>query len=390
MKKNSGAISALYLQGLIQGIAFTTIPAAGNFLTSSQGFNLTTSQYGSLFLPMILGAILSSFFGGELAKRIGIKVIFGIGGVFNIAAMAIFAALPLTNTFLPLLYIGMFLLGSGFGANLTTLNSFVLHYFPKKSSAALTALHSCLGIGTAIGPLTFSSFLKMKMWWVDPLLISAAFLILLVWSLVVFPLRINFVKTKKTIHSSHGTAHWIIYVAFASIALLYGICETTFGNWGPYFLHNQRGFSQTLADEALALFWGTLTAGRIIVVILCLSIAPKWIYRSLAPIIITALIVLLLTTNQSMALIAFALAGLGCSAFLPLTINLAQKSFMPIAQAVSGEMVAIYMLGYGLAAEGIGLIHRYTTMSWNMLFCWLILVSGLIALLTFIVARRKT
>lgn len=66
-------IATLYLIGLVQGISFTLIPGASAFLVSSQGFHLLPSQYGQLFIPMILLAILSSFFGGVVAKKWGIR-----------------------------------------------------------------------------------------------------------------------------------------------------------------------------------------------------------------------------------------------------------------------------------------------------------------------------
>jgi hypothetical protein len=51
---------------------------------------------------------------------------------------------------------------------------------------------------------------------------------------------------------------------------------------------------------------------------------------------------------------AFGLAGLACSAFLPLTISLGGEEFSRLRAVISGELIAFYQIGYGLAAFGVG------------------------------------
>ena len=50
----------------------------------------------------------------------------------------------------------------------------------------------------------------------------------------------------------------------------------------------------------------------------------------------------------------FALAGLGCSALLPLTISFGQAQLATMATAAAGAIIACYQVGYGLAAFGVG------------------------------------
>ena len=53
-------------------------------------------------------------------------------------------------------------------------------------------------------------------------------------------------------------------------------------------------------------------------------------------------------------MLAFGLAGLGCSALLPLTISFGQKELPAVSAAVAGGVIAFYQLGYGIAAFGVG------------------------------------
>jgi hypothetical protein len=52
--------------------------------------------------------------------------------------------------------------------------------------------------------------------------------------------------------------------------------------------------------------------------------------------------------------LAFGLAGLGCSALLPLTISFGQEELADIAATLAGGVIAFYQLGYGIAAFCVG------------------------------------
>jgi hypothetical protein len=55
-------------------------------------------------------------------------------------------------------------------------------------------------------------------------------------------------------------------------------------------------------------------------------------------------------------ILAFGLAGLGCSALLPLTISFGQSELTSYA-GVAGGVIAFYQVGYGIAAFGVGPLH---------------------------------
>jgi hypothetical protein len=58
--------------------------------------------------------------------------------------------------------------------------------------------------------------------------------------------------------------------------------------------------------------------------------------------------------RPALGVLAFGLAGLGCSALLPLTISFGQEEFVAVSAAVAGGVIAWYQVGYGLAAFGVG------------------------------------
>jgi predicted MFS family arabinose efflux permease len=66
------------------------------------------------------------------------------------------------------------------------------------------------------------------------------------------------------------------------------------------------------------------------------------------------LIALLPDDEPALGVVAFGLAGLGCSALLPLTISFGQEELTAFAAAAAGGVIAFYQLGYGIAAFGVG------------------------------------
>ena len=46
--------------GLLQGIALVTFPAASEIFTAADAYNLSNTQYGTLFVPQVITAVSTS------------------------------------------------------------------------------------------------------------------------------------------------------------------------------------------------------------------------------------------------------------------------------------------------------------------------------------------
>jgi hypothetical protein len=53
----------VYAAGVAQGIALVTFPAVSTVLTDPKEYDLSKTQYGSLFLPQVLTAITAALLG---------------------------------------------------------------------------------------------------------------------------------------------------------------------------------------------------------------------------------------------------------------------------------------------------------------------------------------
>ncbi len=138
--------------------------------------------------------------------------------------------------------------------------------------------------------------------------------------------------------------------------MLYGICETVNGNWSQLDMTRELGASTTVAAIALTAFWAMVTAGRIGVAAVQRWLPTRVAYHALPLVLAVAFVIIAVLPGggTGAGILAFGLAGLGCSALLPLTISFGQEQLIPIAAAMAGGVIAFYEIGYGIAAFGVG------------------------------------
>ncbi len=385
MKKNLREALVVYLIALLQGMTFSTIPSASQFICAPAGLNLGIANYGLIFIPMVIGAIAASFLSAGLCKRVGLKKILILSLISNILGLSLFASASfLKMALFPCFLMLMTFLGLGFGGMISSLNPLIFYYFPSAASSAITALHAFLGIGTALGPLLFTFSLRIEFWQLDPLIMIILF-IAFGWI------------GHKVIDDSYALSEKIsktpltkFFLFFAFIAVIYGFIETAFGNWGIIYLFKERSFSYVQASIALSIFWFSVTAGRLVAAFVTLKIGSLWIYRSLPIILAFSLIFMHEVTTPLLLYLVFATAGIGCSCFLPLTISLASTQYQACASKVSGILIALYMSGYAIASEGFAMLQKEYGLSIGSLFFLSIIPVTLLVYMNSVVTIKKS
>ena len=95
-------------------------------------------------------------------------------------------------------------------------------------------------------------------------------------------------------------------------------------------------------------------------------------------------------TNSLLGVLTFALAGLGCSALLPLTISFGQKELTTIAASAAGGLIAFYQIGYGIAAFGVGPLQKWAGLDLNILYGGTATVALAMAAVSFVVTRKSS
>jgi len=381
-------IAAVYVAGVIQGLALVTFPAASTVFTSPQHYGLSSTEYGSMFVPQAIMAILASLLGAGLTRRLGIKRIYLLGLAADLVSMALLLSsqFVMSNGLVAysMLLLATTSLGIGFGLTVPALNTFTAAFFPKKIDSAVLVLNALLGLGTVLAPVFVAVFIGLGLWWGLPLLAVVLLLALLLFSLSL-PLQ---AETDKTTQSQKGkTALPARFWIFAAFALLYGVCETMNGNWATLYMSQSLGATSATASFALMAFWGMATIGRVLFAAIAKRFPPNRTYRLLPFVIAVGFVVIayLPVGSSFLGILAFGLTGLGCSALLPLTISFGQEDMKTIAVSVAGGMIAFYQMGYGIAAFGVGPLEDYAGLSLNSLFGFAAVVALILTALSFVV-----
>jgi len=387
-------ILTVYAAGLIQGVALVTFPAASAVFTSSSDYGLSSTEYGAMFVPQAVMAIISSLLGAGLRKRLGTKRIYMLGLSANLLAMTLLVASRFVmkehSLAYAILLVATAFMGIGFGFTVPALNTFAAAFFPKKVDRAVLVLNALLGLGTALAPIFIALFVGLGIWWGLPVLVGA-----LIFGLLLFSVTqtLNEGATARAAHAHKGknkfpARFWI----FAAFALLYGVCETMNGNWAVPYMTKHFGASAAIASLALAIFWSMVTAGRILFAAIEKWFPEKIVCRVLPFVVAAAFITTACVpkTNSLLGILTFALAGLSCSALLPLTISFGQKELTAIAASAAGGLIAFYQIGYGIAAFGVGPLQTWAGLDLNVIFGGTAVVALAMAAVSFVVTRKSS
>ena len=384
----------MYAAAVVQGVALVTFPAVSAVLTSPAHYGLTPTQYGGMFVPQAVTAILASLLGAGLARRLGGKwmLLGGLGA--ELVAMALlfasqFIAGRHTLAFCVLLTATGFL-GAGFGLVVPALNTFTAAFFPQRVDGAILTLNALLGVGTALAPIFALIFVNLGFWWGLPVLVGVLGLAV---GLFAGRLPLDADDSASSSHAPNHTAHTIqprfwIYAAFA---LVYGICETMNGNWASVYLSTDLGASAAQAALALTVFWVSVTGGRVLFAAVARWCPPVWTYRALPLVLAVAFVALAAVPrgHAVLALVCFGIAGLGCSALLPLVISFAQKELTAMGAAVAGGLIGFYQMGYGIGAFGIGPLQTWRRLTLGSMYGSMAVLALGMATLAFVLSVNR-
>ncbi|MGO8862674.1 MAG: MFS transporter, partial [Acidimicrobiales bacterium] len=257
---------------------------------------------------------------------------------------------------------------------LGSISTYAGAFMPDRRDVALTALNVLLGLGTALSPFLIALFTDVAQWWYLPLIAAAGLAVLFVVALVQ-PMDVPAGERQAT-KAAIPSLFWL----FAGALVIYGVGETMFGNWGTTLLTGH-GVKATSAQDALAVFWGSVTLGRLAIALVSGRIRSTRMYVVLPWAMALALVLAPLARGAGAGIAVFAFAGFACSGFFPMTIGYGESTFPNIVELAAGWLIAAYQVGYGLAAFGGGALQNAVSLSTVFrLTAGLVAVMALLAL----------
>jgi FHS family glucose/mannose:H+ symporter-like MFS transporter len=385
-------IGVVYSAAVVQGLALVTFPAASSIFTSPAGFGFDSTRYGTMFVPQVVLAVLASGLAPKLARQWRLRQVMLAGFACNIVSMALLALTRLLlgapDTAFGVLLVATGALGLGFGATVMALNTYAEAFFPQRADGAVLALNALLGLGTALAPVLVAIVVGLGVWWLLPVVV-ACIMMLIFGIALTEPLSASVGTAVAGAPTSVGLKNlpdrfWF----YAAAVFLYGILETPNGNWASLYLSVERGVSAQGASFALAAFWTMVTAGRVLITFLSRAVPARWIYVALPILLLIVFQVSSRVQDEAEGIVVFGLAGLACSAFLPLSISFGGDEFPYLSAVMAGELIAFYQLGYGVAAFGIGPLRDGIGLPFSTIFAIGSIVAVPLVVVAWFVIRR--
>ena len=380
-------IGVVYGAAIVQGLALVTFPAASSIFTSPDGFGFDSTRYGAMFVPQVVCAVLASALAPKLARRWSLRRVLLAGFAADIVSMVLLALsrllLGAPDTAFGVLLVATAALGFGFGATVMALNTYAEAFFPAAVDRAVLVLNALLGVGTALAPVLVAAVLALGAWWLLPVAVACVFVLIFAIALTQ-PLAAESVAGPSIGWMNLPPRFWL----YAASVFVYGILETLNGNWTIIYLTSERGVPARGAAFALAAFWIMVTLGRVAIALISRYVPARWIYAALPALLLLTFQLAARAQGQSGGIIALGLAGLACSAFLPLSISFGGKEFPHLSAVMAGELIAFYQAGYGVAAFGIGPLHDPLGLPFATIFAAGSLVALPLVLIAYLIVRR--
>ena len=364
------------------GLAMASLGPILPFLADHIGVSL--GQISFLFTASSLGYLTGSAGGGRLYDRFK-------GHHLMMIALGIMILMSLVIPFVPVFYLllaVMFLFGLGQGAVDVGGNVNLLWVYQSRVGPYMNALHFCFGVGAFLAPIVVHHVMNLAggaITW--PFWVLA---ILFLPSLVgLWLLRSPTNPEKEDESKESSPVDYRLVILMMVLFFIYVGVETGFGGW--IFTY---AIETGIADEAGAsymnsIFWGALTLGRLVSVLLAKHLKPSTILIGNFSLSIAFLgLILIWPLNASVVWVASAGLGFSLSSVFPTLLALGE-SRMKITGAVTGLFFLGSSLGGTLLPMLMGQIFEYIGAYQIMLILLSGVVMGLIVLFSVILASNR-
>ena len=315
---------------------------------------LDEATLGLLLLCLGAGSILAMPIAGLLATRFGCRKV-TIGGTLLICL-----ALPLlaTASSIPLLIATLFIFGAGLGVVDSTVNLQAVIVERASGRNMMSGFHGLFSVGGIAGAAGVSALLALGL---SPL-----------WAIAVVIVLILGALAKAAPHllpygsESSGPAFAIphgVVLFIGALCFIVFLAEGAMLDWSAVFLTTEKSMGDAYAGLGYAAFALTMTAGRLFGDTVVKRLGPTRVIVTGGLFAALGMGLATLAPGWEVALLGYALVGVGCSNIVPVLYSaVGKQTVMPEHIAVP----AITTLGYAGILAGpaaIGFIAHASSLS---------------------------
>ncbi len=227
-------------------------------------FNLPLDALGSLLVMFTAGYLVSSFISGRLLSLMSVGTLLALSCLATAVSLIGYAIAPAWPIIVALAIVA----GLGAGAIDAGLNTFAATEF---SARMVNWLHACYGVGATAGPVIMTSVLAARHPWQRGYAMVGGWQLALAFSFLVTRRLWPPVSSKAAPFSAKITrasnistlklpAVWLSVAVF----FVYTGIEAAAGTWAYSLFTEARGVSMLTAGAWVSIYWGGLTAGRLL------------------------------------------------------------------------------------------------------------------------------
>lgn len=345
----------------------------------SSTFSLSISQSGILFTVLFIGFVSFILFGGILSDHFGKKTVLTLSLAFFSLVLFLF---PLAPDFYVACII-MFFIG-GFGGIMESMASALASDVnPINTSFYVNLVQIFFGVGAIIGPITVGLVVSSGIGWkyyfyalgVISIIITSAF------GMKKMP---NLPQTEKIRWRNFKgliTNKKFIIICFCMI--LYTGSEVGAWGWMCTFLDKIMRFSILKSSISVAVFWSSMTIGRI----LCGYLLSKFSLRKIIIFLafMSSIVTLLsvFTNSEVFIWVVIILMGLAYSSLWPFIASFGSRNSNAPSGTVFAFLVGSGGIGGMLIPYFMGFVGELTTMSLSMIIPSIMLFAVGMLFITF-------
>ena len=352
IKVNAYAVSLLFL---FNGCLFGTWAAKVPFF--QQTFALDEKTLSMLLLTLALGAVVSFPLAGRLTDKLGVQKLSKI--VYLLYPIP-FIGLALSTHFI-LLTISLFFFGFLHGAMDVVMNSWAAKTEALSNRKLMPFFHAMFSFGAGIGAASSVFFV-----WADVStfvhFMSVSLFFTPLYALLCKPFALTRPHQRATSSTGNSKLPLMLLSAIGVIALCSALGEGAIADWSAVIMRQEFATNMSFTGWAYATFSMLMVLSRLSGHFFIEKYGVVTIVKACSLFSFSGAMVIIIVSSPYLALVGFALMGVGYSVIVPLAFSKAAS----INQEKSGSAIALVAtFAYGGMLSGpviIGLIAHQTTL----------------------------
>jgi MFS family permease len=314
---------------------------------------LDEGTLGLVLLCLGVGSIIAMPTAGALSTRYGCRALLTTSSVAACAALPVLAIVSSAR----LLAVVLFFFGAALGSADCVMNVQAVIVERAGTKPMMSGFHAFYSLGGIAGAVSISLLLMLGATPLNSTLVALAVMILAVW--VAYPGLLPY--GNPTEGPAFAIPHGIV-LGLGVLCFIVFLVEGSMLDWSAVLMTEQRAAGPATAGLGFASFSMAMTLGRLIGDRVVAKLGRQTVVAMGGLLAAGGIALATLVPIPALALLGYALVGLGCSNIVPVLFTaVGRQRTMPQAVAVP----AITTLGYAgilMGPAGIGFIARHSSL----------------------------